>query len=276
MNFDDLILNKQARLELTCYLKRPTHALMLVGNKGVGLGTIAKTLAKTISKNNVIYICPTIHKSQKTPIISSEDIDGLTDLVRDKRLDSLTIVMDDADQTNSGVFEKILKIIEEPNANLNFIFTSHNTAQIPATILSRTQKITIKTPSAADCSVLLKEADPTTRQQINFLAANLPAEICRLQNDHQKLANIAEVITLAKIFLSGSLDDRLDIAGQVKTRDNAIALVDSLTKLIYAVISSSKEPAKQASNLHLLSSAKTNLKHNASPKAQLTNLALNF
>ena len=104
----------------------------------------------------------------------------------------------------------------------------------------------------------------------------MPAEICRLQNDRQKLASTAEVITLAKRFLSGSLDDRLDIAGQVKTRDNAIALVDSLTKLIYAVISNNKEPAKQANNLQLLSRAKTNLKHNASPKAQLTNLALNF
>ena len=113
-DLDELIIAPVTRRQLEAYLSSPVHALLLVGVAGLGLGTIARALADRVAGNDVVYLTPTNHNKQKTTIINADDIAGLPTILRDKRDHRLAVVIDDADQTVPGVFERMLKLIEEP------------------------------------------------------------------------------------------------------------------------------------------------------------------
>lgn len=277
MNLGQLVLNPGTQLQLNCYLAKPTQALMLAGDSGIGLGTIARALAHQVAGASVVDIRPTLHNKQKTVIINADDVAGLGQVLRDKRLEALAIVIDGADQTAAGVFERMLKLIEEPVANVYHIFTAHNLAAIPATILSRASLIKVLPPSSAACERLLTGVDGRKAGQIKFIADRRPAAICRLLANDNDFDDRASSFEAAKRFLQAGRAVRLELVDGVTDKAKAGELCGDIAKLLIT-LSERKvtDDKKIAKRLALLAATAERLNGNGNVRLQLVNLAVNF
>ena len=278
LDLDELIISQVTRRQLEAYLSNPVHALLLVGVAGLGLGTIARALADQVAGNDVVYLTPTNHNKQKTTIINADDIAGLPTILRDKRDHRLAVVIDDADQTAPGVFERMLKLIEEPVSGVYFIFTTHRIAALPATILSRTGTIRVKAPAAEACRRLLDGVDAQLANQISWLAGNRPALTRRLveSGDQSQLDLIS--MTRAKQFMQAQRPRRIEQIDAIADRESGLALCVAIARILTLMLAGggSVEAATIARRLDLLSETADRLSANGNVRLQLLNLAVNF
>ena len=275
---DELIISPVTRCQLEAYLSSPVHALLLVGVAGLGLGTIARALADRVAGNNVVYLMPTNHNKQKTTIINADDIAGLPTILRDKRDHRLAVVIDDADQTAPGVFERMLKLIEEPVSGVYFIFTTHRISALPATILSRTGTIRVKAPAAEACRRLLDGVDAQLANQISWLAGNRPALTRRLvESGDQSQLDIVSM-TRAKQFMQAQRPHRIEQIDAIADREGGLALCVATARILTVMLvgGGPVEAATIARRLDLLSETADRLSANGNVRLQLLNLAVNF
>lgn len=275
---DELVIAPVTRCQLEAYLSSPVHALLLAGVAGLGLGTIARALADRVAGNNVFYLMPTNHNKQKTTIINADDITGLPTILRDKRDHRLAVVIDDADQTAPGVFERMLKLIEEPVSGVYFIFTTHRIAALPATILSRTSTIRVKAPAAEACRSLFDGVDAQLVNQISWLAGNRPALARRLvESGDQSQLDIVSM-TRAKQFMQAQRPHRIEQIDTITDRESGLALCAAIARILTLMLAGggSVEAATIARRLDLLSETTDRLSANGNVRLQLLNLAVNF
>lgn len=278
LDLDELIISPVTRCQLQVYLNSPVHALLLVGVAGLGLGTIARALADRVAGNDVVYLTPTNHNKQKTTIINADDIAGLPTILRDKRDHRLAVVIDDADQTAPGVFERMLKLIEEPVSGVYFIFTTHRISALPATILSRTGTIRVKAPASEACRSLLGGVDAQLANQISWLAGNRPALTRRLveSGDQSQLDLIS--MTRAKQFMQAQRPRRVEQIDTITDRESGLALCAAIARILTVMLvgGGPVEAATIARRLDLLSETADRLSANGNVRLQLLNLAVNF
>ena len=277
-SIEQLILHPRTRTQLEQFLTHPTHALMLTGPMGVGLGTIARTIGHQLAGANVIYVAPTLHNKQKTTIINADDIAELGSIVRNHRDNVLVIIIDGADCAVSGVFERMLKLIEEPVPKVYYIFTAHSLQNIPATIMSRSALIKALLPTEADCAVLYSELDSTVASQVKFMANRRPALIKRLTSDDNFFASESSSMQVAKEFMQNAVSSRMEIIDALPDKESATSLCHDLAQLVISLASAGrlKNSQKAASQLLLLSETADRLTNNGNLRLQLTNLAINF
>lgn len=277
-SIEQLILHPRTRTQLEQFLTHPTHALMLTGPMGVGLGTIARTMGHQLAGANVIYVAPTLHNKQKTTIINADDIAELGSIVRNHRDNVLVIIIDGADCAVSGVFERMLKLIEEPVPKVYYIFTAHSLQNIPATIMSRSALIKALLPTEADCAVLYSELDSTVASQVKFMANRRPALIKRLTSDDNFFASESSSMQIAKEFMQNAVSSRMEIIDALPDKESATSLCHDLAQLVISLASAGrlKNSQKVASQLLLLSETADRLTNNGNLRLQLTNLAINF
>ena len=278
LDLDELIISQVTRRQLEAYLSNPVHALLLVGVAGLGLGTIARALADRVAGNDVVYLTPTNHNKQKTTIINADDIAGLPTILRDKRDHRLAVVIDDADQTAPGVFERMLKLIEEPVSGVYFIFTTHRISALPATILSRTGTIRVKAPAAEACRSLLDGVDAQLANQISWLAGNRPALTRRLvESGDQSQLDIVSM-TRAKQFMQAQRPHRIEQIDAIADRESGLALCLATARILTVMLAGGGpvEAATIARRLDLLSETADRLSANGNVRLQLLNLAVNF
>lgn len=277
-SIEQLILHPRTRTQLEQFLTHPTHALMLTGPMGVGLGTIARTIGHQLAGANVIYVAPTLHNKQKTTIINADDIAELGSIVRNHRDNVLVIIIDGADCAVSGVFERMLKLIEEPVPKVYYIFTAHSLQNIPATIMSRSALIKALLPIEVDCAVLYSELDSTVASQVKFMANRRPALIKRLTSDDNFFVSESSSMQIAKEFMQNAVSRRMEIIDALPDKELATSLCHDLAQLVISLASAGrlKNSQKVASQLLLLSETADRLTNNGNLRLQLTNLAINF
>lgn len=277
-DLDELIIAPVTRRQLEAYLSSPVHALLLVGVAGLGLGTIARALADRVAGNDVVYLTPTNHNKQKTTIINADDIAGLPAILRDKRDHRLAVVIDDADQTAPGVFERMLKLIEEPVSGVYFIFTTHRISALPATILSRTGTIRVKAPTAEACRSLLGGVNAQLANQISWLAGNRPALTRRLVESGDQSQPDLISMTRAKQFMQAQRPRRIEQIDTITDRESGLALCAATARILTVMLvgGGPVEAATIARRLDLLSETTDRLSANGNVRLQLLNLAVNF
>ena len=187
-------------------------------------------------------------------------------------------MIDDADQTAPGVFERMLKLIEEPVGGVYFIFTTHRISALPATILSRTGTIRVKAPAAEACRSLLSGVDAQLASQITWLAGNRPALTRRLvESGDQSQLDIASM-TRAKQFMQAQRPHRIEQIDTIIDRESGLALCAAIARILTVMLAGggSVEAAAIARRLNLLSETADRLSANGNVRLQLLNLAVNF
>lgn len=272
---DQLIINPTNVWALQNYLASPGHALILAGERGVGLTTIARTLASQLT-DHIIVIEPSFHDKQTTEIINADDIDGLIELLSIKRARRLVVVVDRVDQAADEVFTKLLKSIEEPNPMVHFIMTTHNLSATPDTICSRSAIIKIARASMADCDILFDGVSSDKRNQLQFMAAGRPALIKRLLVDPDALARITKQFAFAKQFLAADISERLAMIANLADRSELQNLIDAMATILDNVITLHIQPEQVVYQLNTLERLSGHLSEHANYKLVALALAYQF
>lgn len=280
IDFEKLILQQKTRAMLENYLENPSQSLLIFGENGVGLKTVAQSLAKKIAGGNRILIAPKTHDNQKTKNINLDDIRALHKINAGKRHENFVILIDEAEKMTRDAPQAFLKLLEEPSGGIFYILTSHAPENLPATILSRIESAEIFPVDAREIlSKNPEKFDAKKSAQIEFLARDLPAEMTRLLNDKKYFAKEAENIELAKKFLAGSFAEKLKIVAPIMARDDAQKFAHAIAKLVKFL--SEKNLANVAKkstrqNIDVLNQVLENLAANGHAKTQLTFLAANW
>src|SRR5712691_6533325 len=138
------------------------HAYLFSGVRGIGKTTVARILAKALNcvkgpatePDNACTICREITEGIDLDV---REIDAATytgvDSIRELRdvtqfqplRDRFRIfIIDEAHMLSQGAWNALLKLIEEPPPHVIFMFATTEMQKVPATILSRVQKFTLR------------------------------------------------------------------------------------------------------------------------------------
>jgi DNA polymerase-3 subunit gamma/tau len=136
------------------------HAYLFCGPRGVGKTSTARILAKMVNCQakpapcNTCEICTSITDGSALDLIeidaaSNRGIDDIRALRETIKLapsicQKKVYIIDEVHMLSNEAFNALLKTLEEPPSHALFILATTETQKIPATILSRVQKLEFK------------------------------------------------------------------------------------------------------------------------------------
>ena len=234
---DELVLHEATRQLLHKNSKKLPHSLLIVGKPGSGVGTIARTLAKSVGTVLEIVL-PKKRQTSGTYAVDTEngsiiidDVRSLYDRTRSKFTSPQIVIIDFSGRPMShGAQNAFLKLLEEPQDQVCFILASNDSSNLLPTILSRCQRIDIMPITREQSENLLASLavdDATKRARILFIAAGLPAEILRLSRDDSYYEARVKTVQDARTILEGDGYARLKLVQAYKDkRVLALQLLD--------------------------------------------------
>lgn len=254
------------------------HALLLSADEGVGLGTIARSVASAHA-TVVTVILP--EKDEVVDIekgsITVDSIRRLYTQSRTKQRGSRVIVIDYAERMSHQAQNAFLKLLEEPGGDTSFILASHEPGRLLPTILSRVQHVELRHATTEQSVALLDSlsvTDATKRSQLLFMADGLPAELLRLQGDEDYFAKRVSIMRDARTFLQGSSYDKLLIAHSYKDdRPKALLMIKDCIKIIQHSLKVQPQ-AKLIKQLDSLSRVYDAIEANGNIRLQLATLVV--
>lgn len=220
----------------------PPHAVSLCGEPGVGLMTAALYITSE-SKITPEVVYPerqdTVDMEKGT--ITIDIIRRLYQSTRSKVANQRFIVITKADTMSHEAQNAFLKLLEEPTPHTSFILLVHDSNMLLPTVKSRLQQCLVRSLQKEQTELLLDSlqvTNPTLRQQLLFIAAGRPALLTRLVKDKEYFESEAELLRQARLFVQGSLYERLVICHSVKdSREKAIRLTQyAMTILRFDIV----------------------------------------
>lgn len=250
----------------------PKQGLLLSGNVGVGLGTLANAVAAELVKHStdIVFVGP-----DEKGTISIERVRGLYVATRDIRRSKQVVVVDDIDKMSYDAQNAFLKLLEEPTDDVFFILTSHTAESLLSTIASRVHAITVREIPSVDAQSLLRKlhiTDATKLQQMLFLASGLPAELTRLAKNEGYFLEQSQAIRVARDFLAGSTYERLVIANKLTNRVDALQFVGLVARLL-DFSSKKKVGGLDEKTATAIETAAERISNNGHVRTQLINLS---
>jgi DNA polymerase-3 subunit delta' len=242
-----LIINPTSEKNILKLAKHLPQSLLLTGNDGVGLSSVAKYFAEL---RNVKPIITLPEKDEKIDIengiINVDIMRRLYEDTRTKPSGDRLIVIDYADRMTNQAQNAFLKLLEEPGEGTYFILVCHSVSKLLPTILSRVEKIQIKNITRSQSEELLnqlKVTDKTKRSQILFMAEGLPATITNLANDNKLFEKNSQIVCDARELIRGNQYQKLLIIQKYKdNRTGALDLLINMTKILKLSLNSNPQP----------------------------------
>ena len=170
---------------------RLSHALLFSGPPGSGKSTMAFLLAQAINcANRDAAPCEECRPCSKVAAGTHQDVVRVEPEKKSLKIDQLrevkkrfayhtyetgsrVCILEDADKLTDAAAASLLKIMEEPSANLVFILTSSYPSQLPNTILSRCQRYVMQRLKDEQMTILLRQAKPEATSEEIAMAVNL-------------------------------------------------------------------------------------------------------
>ncbi len=267
----NLVIHPTSRRLLANFVVSPGHGLTLHGEKGVGLTTIAREIARSINPTDATLVIDTIDGKD----ISIEQIRELYTLTRSVESVGRTVILDNAERLSLPAQNAFLKLLEEPPAHVHFILVAHELKTLLPTISSRCETIEVRLVTRNDFDDFLQSfgLDSLRCKQVAFLAAGRPALAKRLIDDDELFNRLADVTKDAREFIAASSYDRLLIAGKyTKHRDEAIMFAATVGSLLTIMLQ--KKPTQiMAQQSVYVSECIDSLYDNSNIRLQLVRLA---
>jgi len=178
-------------------LARLSHAYLLTGIRGVGKTTSARIIASIVNCENPIITgtnieactecnnCKSIASGNHPDIIeidaasrtSVDDIRSIIDSAEYKALlgKYKIFIIDEVHMISKNAFNALLKTLEEPPANVMFIFATTEVNKLPITIISRCQRFDLRRFNMEEVTSLLKKIAKSELMKCNDDAISLIA-----------------------------------------------------------------------------------------------------
>ena len=155
---------------------RISHAYLFCGTRGTGKTTTARILAKALNCEkgpapepcNECTNCREISSSSSMDVIeidaaSNTGVDSIRDLRENAHYSPANskykiYIIDEVHRLSGAAFDALLKTLEEPPSHVIFIFATTEPHNLPATILSRTQRYDFRRIPMPDLMESLKKA----------------------------------------------------------------------------------------------------------------------
>ena len=206
------------RLDKISAKGRLSHAILFSGHSGVGKKTLARYTAELfLCKNSACGVCPTcrnIENSTHPDVIFVKEKCGgkyamepfrevLSDtVIKPNNGDAKVYVFEDCDTMRPEHQNALLKLIEEPEEHLRFVFTCENTSVVPETVLSRVTEFEVPDTPVRDCEQALTDGGidkQKARELSEMFAGNIGK--CKAVLDGGDEANLIETARKAAAAL---------------------------------------------------------------------------
>jgi DNA polymerase III subunit gamma/tau len=183
--------------------QRIAHAYLFTGTRGTGKTTVARIFARLVNG-----IDPSDLTEQLDIIeidaASNRRIDEIRDLKERVALSPVSAkykvyIVDEVHMLTKEAFNALLKTLEEPPAHVIFILATTDFHKLPATIVSRTQRLHFR--DAKDTNLI-----------------ELLTKVCK----SEKITYQAEALKMIAALAKGSYRDALSLLGQLRGHDQEI------------------------------------------------------
>ncbi|MES2631220.1 MAG: AAA family ATPase [Patescibacteria group bacterium] len=232
-----MVFHPATELQLESYASRLPGALLITGPEGIGL-TSASRFVSSKSKAVTYTVFP--EKDEKPDIekgtITVDSIRRLYDLTKTIEPNGRVVVIDYAERMAKPAQNAFLKLLEEPSEGTHFILLTHQPELLLPTILSRVQRLDLRSITKEQSEELLdslKVRDDRQKAQLLFIAGGLPAELTRLVTDATYFEHRSGIIKDAREYVIGNAYSRLLIAKKYKdNRAQALTMIADAMRLL--------------------------------------------
>jgi DNA polymerase III subunit gamma/tau len=270
--FADVVGQPQVTVTLKNELMagRIAHAYLFTGSRGTGKTTCAKILAKAVNCLHPVdgdpcgecEICRGVDSGSVMDIVvidaaSNNGVDNIRSLREEANFTPAAAkyrvyIIDEVHMLSTGAFNALLKTLEEPPAHVIFILATTEVHKLPATILSRCQRLDFRRIPPQDIADRLTYVAQQEHASIDSQAALLIARLAdgalrdALSLLDQCLGRSKEV-TLEVVNETAGLvgrDHLFELTSAIQRSDSACAL-----ELIDQLHNSSKDMARLCEEL---------------------------
>ncbi len=272
----NFVFNPATREHLSQYASDLPGALLITGEEGIGLTAAAKYIAQS-SKSVIYTVLP--EKDDKVDIekgsITIDSIRRLYSLTKTIEPKGRVVMIDYAERMAKPAQNAFLKLLEEPGEGTHFILLTHQPGLLLPTILSRAQRLDMRSitkEQSLDLLDALKVRDERQEAQLLFIAAGLPAELTRLVTDASYFEKRIEIIKDAREFIIGTAYARLLLAKKYKDdRSKALILLSDAMKQVQRTLADGGA-ATSIDTLSQLQEAYERIKANGNIRLQLASV----
>jgi DNA polymerase-3 subunit gamma/tau len=152
--------------------KKPGHAYLFAGSRGLGKTSVARIFAKELGTDE-----RDLYEIDAASNNSVDDIRALSENVFTLPFASpyKVYILDEAHMLSKGAWNAFLKTLEEPPAHAIFILATTELDRVPETVQSRCQVFTFKKPSRAGLAKLVAKVAKEEGYTMEPAAADLVA-----------------------------------------------------------------------------------------------------
>jgi DNA polymerase-3 subunit delta' len=210
---NSLSLEKTTRQRIEAFTRKPTHAVVLVGQKGIGKKAMAISLAENVLKIDDLGKYPYVKIlgiTDKDKSIGVESVRKLDEFLKLKvtgnRAFDRVIIVENAEMMTIQAQNAFLKTLEEPPSGVLIILTSTYLQALLPTVISRLSVININKPNKDDLNIS-DLADHDKFNQAYSISGGLPGLVEEILNNPAH--PLLKATELARRLLSQSVYERL-------------------------------------------------------------------
>lgn len=283
---DDLLIHRMSLKQLRAQLSSPSHALLIIGPRGMGKTTVAKAYAQDLLGNTALSNQPYYREyvSSDDPI-TIDDVRGIREFIKRKATGSAAIrricLLDEVDRMTTEAANAMLKMLEEPHDDTVFVLTASSATAVPETVRSRCHIIELHHCGQQAAETFFGQsysaADIARAHAVSDGRPALMAAILSSDEEHPLVGAIAE----AKQLLTTKPYDRLTrVDALSKDKQQLDMLLFGLERVTSSLVKSTLSKPVQARRAHQALQATADAQQSytarANTKLLLTDLFLNI
>lgn len=238
--------NQWQQLWQTRQAERLPHALLFTGIAGIGKTQFTESFVRSLLCQQITAAGYSCNTCQDCHLVSNKSHPNLSWITAENtiKIDQIReinefiqqsslkaglriVVIAHADRMNINAANALLKTLEEPSSNAMIILISNQFASLPATILSRCQRILFSPPPSTVGLDFLNTQLPETKLDLKLLLQLAHgAPLSALQLAQEDFLSIRQMLFDALTSLSKHQIDPIKIAS--KLQNNGIQVLDFL------------------------------------------------